>query len=461
MSMHHNSPLGKVRGIIIICCLVLIFGILGCAYLNDKNTTVLDKDEILNNIQNEESLNYSYISSYIKKYGVGNVNAYKINEAESKLENNYYKYGELPSKDVLAKAIVSLFVEEYYDKIDLNNKTVVTDAVLDCFLRSIGDKYAYYRTAPEFEDYNQSLEGGDEFVGIGIQIDANTLEILMVFKDSGAYDAGIRPKDILYGVADKTTDDTPAEELLELLKGEPDTTVKVKVKRGDAVLEFNVKRTVLTQRTVTYEVTDENIGYIYISQFLGTTSYEFVEAVDYCTEMNVKALVIDVRYNPGGLLNSVVEVIDYLTPDAEGRRIGSYTQSGVEQVFYTTDGHSVNVPIAVICNEYTASAGELFTGAMRDYGDEGVLNTVIIGTTTYGKGIAQSSFYLHDGSALTFTIGYFNPPCNVNFNGEGVHPDFEVAEVENTDAPYEKAIEKVLELTNVSTQAEIFYGLAA
>ena len=199
MSMHHNSPLGKVRGIIIICCLVLIFGILGCAYLNDKNTTVLDKDEILNNIQNEESLNYSYISSYIKKYGVGNVNAYKINEAESKLENNYYKYGELPSKDVLAKAIVSLFVEEYYDKIDLNNKTVVTDAVLDCFLRSIGDKYAYYRTAPEFEDYNQSLEGGDEFVGIGIQIDANTLEILMVFKDSGAYDAGIRPKDILVG----------------------------------------------------------------------------------------------------------------------------------------------------------------------------------------------------------------------------------------------------------------------
>ena len=321
--------------------------------------------------------------------------------------------------------------------------------------------YAYYRTAPQFEDYTEDLEGGEQFVGIGVMINSETCEITMVYRDSGAYEAGIRPKDIFYGVEDKTTDDTSVDELLEMVKGEPDTTVKVKVKRESEILEFNVTRKVLTERTVTYQILDNGIGYIYISQFLGTTYTEFVEAVDYCTEMNVKALVIDVRYNPGGLLSSVVSVIDYLAPDAEDRRIGSYTQAGVEQVFYTTDGHSVDVPIAVICNEFTASAGELFTSAMRDYGDEGVMDTVIVGTTTYGKGIAQSSFYLYDNSALTFTIGYFNPPCDVNFNGEGVHPDFEVEEVVEYDLPLKCATEKVLELVGARQTASVSYRPAA
>lgn len=460
MSMHHASPLGKLRGAIVIICLVLILGILGFAYLSDKHTTVLDKDEILNKIEATESIDsYSYLSSYIKAYGVGNVNAYKINEAEEAINTYFYK--ELPTKEELAKTVVALFVEHYYDNVNLYDKNAVTDAVLNCLVYALGDPYAYYRTAPQFEDYTEDLEGGEEFVGIGVMINSETCEITMVYRDSGAYEAGIRPKDIFYGVGDKTTDDTSVDELLEMIKGEPDTTVKVKVKREGEILEFNVTRKVLTERTVTYQILDNGIGYIYISQFLGTTYTEFVEAVDYCTEMNVKALVIDVRYNPGGLLSSVVSVIDYLAPDAKDRRIGSYTQAGVEQVFYTTDGHSVNVPIAVICNEFTASAGELFTSAMRDYGDEGVLDTVIVGTTTYGKGIAQSSFYLYDNSALTFTIGYFNPPCDVNFNGEGVHPDFEVEEVAEYDLPLKCATEKVLELVGARQTASVSYRPAA
>ena len=460
MSMHHASPFGKLKGAIVIICLVLIFSILGCAYLSDKYTTVLDKDEILNKIETTESNDkYSYLSSYIKAYGIGNVNAYKINEAESRIYDYYYK--ELPERQELAKTVVALFIEHFYDKIDLNDKNAVTDAVLNCLVEALGDPYAFYRTAPQFQDYTQDLEGGDEFVGIGIMINSQTCEITMVYKDSGAYEAGIRPKDILYGVEDKTTDTTSVDELLTMVKGEPNTTVNIKVKRDGELLEFNVTRKILTERTVTYQILDNGIGYIYISQFLGTTYTEFIEAVDYCTEMNAEALVIDVRYNPGGLLSSVVSVIDYLTPDSADRRICSYTQAGVEEVFYTSDGHSVNVPIAVICNEYTASAGELFTAAMRDYGNEGVLDTVIVGTTTYGKGIAQSSFYLYDNSALTFTIGYFNPPCNVNFNGEGVHPDFEVEEVTEYDLPFNTACEKVLELVSTKQTASVYYGIAA
>ena len=446
--MGHTSPLGKIKGVIVIICLVLILGILGCAYISDSNTSVLDKDEITNKIEvmDEKGVSYSYISSYLKRYGIGNINTYKINEAETKINENYYK--ELPDRQEMAKTIASLFIEHFYDTIDLNDKNAVTDAVLQCYVYALNDPYAYYRTPEQYSDYTQDLESNGTFVGVGIQFDRNTNEITMVYKDSGAYEAGIRPKDVFYGVEDKTTDDTDIDTLLEMIKGEAGTTVKLKIKRNGELMEFNVTRKVMNERTVTYEILDNNIGYIYISQFLGTTSAEFIEAVDYCTENNVSALIVDVRYNPGGLVSSVVEVVDYLVPDAADRMIISYTSRTGSQAYYTTDGHSVDVPIAVICNEYTASAAELFTGAMRDYREEGILDTVIVGTTTFGKGIVQSSFYLYDTSALTFTIGYFYPPSGVNFHGVGVAPDFEVEEIFEADVPLNTAIEKVLLLVD-------------
>ena len=153
MSTHNASPLGKLRSVILICCLVLILGILGCAYLSDKYNTVLNKDEIISKIESslEDDTNYSYISSYIKRYGIGNINVYKINEAETKIRNNFYK--ELPDRQELAKTIVSLFVEKYYDTVDHNDKNAVTDAVLNCFIEALGDPYAFYRTPEQYEDY--------------------------------------------------------------------------------------------------------------------------------------------------------------------------------------------------------------------------------------------------------------------------------------------------------------------
>ena len=459
--MHYASPLGKLRIAVIICCLILILGIFGYAYLNDKYDSVVDKDDILSNIEKlgTEDYGFNYVSAYVKRYGVGNVNTYKINAIEDQLEKTFYK--PLPDEKVLATDTCLLFVEHYYDEIDLSDKTQVTDAILKCMFASIGDPYAYYRTTEEFMEFINSLQGGDEFVGIGVMMNQETLEILMVYEESGAAEAGIMPGDVIYGVEDKTVDDTPKDELLNLIRGEPDTTVRVTVKRGDELIEFTVTRRTLTEKSVYYRMQDDLIGYVQITQFLNDTPAQFETAIDYCIENGAVALVIDVRYNPGGLLDSVVSVIDYLTPDGETRRIGSYTESGVEHVYYTNDGHSVDLPIAVICNENTASAGELFTAAMRDYGDEGVLDTVIVGTTTYGKGIAQNSYTVYDASGITFTIGYFNPPCDINFNGVGIIPDYEVKEEQGKDAPYEAAKEKVLEFTNIKGSTVLFIGAAA
>ena len=462
MSMNSASLLAKVRIGVIICCFVLILGILGCSYVSDKNSSVLDKNEITNNIENTETenLDYSYLSAYIKKYGVGNINTYKINQAETKITSYFYK--ELPDRDALAKEIVSLFVEYYYDKIDLGNKDVVTDAVLDCFVKAIGDKWAFYRTAEKYQQYTSDLAGGAEFVGIGIRVNSDTLEISMVFRESGAYESGIKPRDVIYGVNDKTVENTAKDELLDMIKGDEGSTVKITVKRGDELKEFTVTRKRLVDKTVNYDIDENNLGHIQITQFLGTTAAEFKEAVDYCTERNAKALIIDVRGNPGGLLSAVVEIIDYLAPDAEGRRIASYTECGENIVFYTGDKHSVDVPVVVLCDEYSASGAELFTAAMRDYGRDGVMNTLVIGRTTYGKGLVQTSFLLYDNSALTFTIGYYNPPCDVNFDGIGVIPDIEAVDgVIGTDIPLDIAIEKALELANKKDGFTIYFGEAA
>ena len=461
MSMHYCSPLGKIRTAVIICCFVLILGIFGYAYLLGSNNSVIPKDEIITNLDTvgEEELDYEYTSSYLKKYGIGNINTYKFNAIEDQLEADFYK--ELPPKDELAKSVANLFIEYFYDTIDLSDKKQVTDALLKCLFASIGDPYAYYRTEEEFNEYISSLEGGEDFVGIGVMMNQETLEILMVIPGSGAEEVGIKPRDVIYAVDGKTLSDLPKDDFLNLMKGEENTTVSVTVQRGDELIDFTITRKRLEERNVYYEITDEKIGVIQITQFVQTTANQFKQAVDYCTENGAVALIIDVRYNPGGLVNSAIAVIDYLTPDEENRVIASYVSSDGEYTYYTTDGHSVDLPIAILCNEHTASAAELFTAAMRDFGDAGLLNTITVGTTTYGKGVLQNSYMLYDNSGITYTIAYMDMPLSVNYDGVGIIPDFEVEETELTDAPLTKAVEEVTKLVNTNGNVGINNGAAA
>lgn len=465
MSMYSSSHLGKLRTAIIICCLILILGIFGYAYLIDGDNKVLPKDEIENNISelSDKDYGYTYVSSYAKKYGVGNLNSYKFNTIESMLESGFYK--QLPDEKTLAKDSVLLFMEYYYDRIDLNDKEAVTDALLNCMIASIGDPYAYYRTKEEFEQFESDLAGGEEFVGIGVLIQQNletgTLEVITVYPGSGAEEAGIKPYDLIHAVNGKTGEEVTPDEMTEIMRGEENTSVEVTVKRGDELLTFTVTRKKIVASSVTYRMDQDNVGYIQISQFLQDTPYAFKTAVDFCVQNGAVALVIDVRNNPGGLLYAVEEVIDYLVPDAEGRRIDSYTQNSGETVCYTTDGHGVDLPIAVLCDGGTASAGELFTAAMRDYGDAGILDTVIVGTNTFGKGIVQSSYPLYDGSAITFTIGYFNPPSDVNFNGVGIAPDIEMTRTLGHDETFDLAKTEVLKMANTNDGAPVYYDAAA
>ena len=160
-----------------------------------------------------------------------------------------------------------------------------------------------------------------------------------------------------------------------------------------------------------------------IEQFDSKTAEQFRKAIDDLIAKNVEGFIFDVRGNPGGELNSIVNVLDYLLPDGEPIAYFRYDQNlGKQDVVYKAkDGHEVNLPMTVLCDQYTASAGELFTSALRDYGV-----ATVIGVRTYGKGTAQSLFDLRDGTAFTMSTARYDPPKAANYEGVGVAPHITV-----------------------------------
>ena len=188
------------------------------------------------------------------------------------------------------------------------------------------------------------------------------------------------------------------------------------------------------------------MGVFAISSFKLNTPDQFKEAVDHVLAEDVQGIVFDLRSNPGGYLSSVIEVLSYLVPF--GTEIVTYQYRGSTMRGYTAlDTHSISVPCTVICNGYTASAGELFTSALRDYNDMGIMKVTVVGTTTYGKGIMQNTYTYSDKSSLTLTVAYYNPPSGENYHNIGVIPDVTVTATDSqNDVQYNAAVEELLKL---------------
>lgn len=447
MTKDYNASVKRTRIAVILTCTVLVLGICIFAlatYLGSRG--IEPEDEIRAAIESGESSGDT-VTAQLKDFGIRGFQAQKLKLIEQYFDAYYYK--ELPSVSELARDTALMFLDYYYDEIDLNDNTAVTDAICTCYVTVIGDPYAYYFTEEEYSDYLSDMSGDESSVGIGVYVELdyvkNTVKVTSVFPDSAAEEAGILPGDYIIGVDGQLAEDVGVNEMTALIAGEVGTEVSLTVKRGDDVLTIVATRRELSDVTVLYELDENKIGYILVSQFKENTPEQFYEAIDYMTENGAVGIVFDMRNNPGGLLDAVVAMIDYIAPD--GNRIASY-QIGTDSktVFTAEDGHSVNLPIAVLCNGNTASAGELFTAAMRDYGKSGVLNTVIVGETTYKKGIMQSSFSLFDGSAIKLTIAFYNPPSDVNYDGFGVEPDVRITNDGETDDQLNAAKEAIINM---------------
>ena len=286
-----------------------------------------------------------------------------------------------------------------------------------------------------------------KFGGIGVIVEYNhdeeSIMVGTVYIDSPADKAGIKSGDYIYAIDGKTVEELGYLNAVYYVRGEIGSEVELTLIRNGEYVTVTAVREEVEEINIDYELDEESkIGYIQIVQFKDNTYDQFVKAIDYMEANGAKGIVFDLRNNPGGYLHSVTDVISYLIPS--GNTVVSYQYKGKGKTVYTTgsDGfkgdHVVDLPFVVICNEYTASAGEIFTAALRDYDEQGLLSATIVGTRTFAKGIMQNTYYYIDQSSITMTVAYYDPPSGVNYHGTGVTPD---VVVENTDSQVDLQLE--------------------
>ena len=374
-----------------------------------------------------------------KGYDVG-----KLVEVEKKLRDNFYQSLEV---EALAKEAADAFMALYYDESLLADSNAYTDALVRSLVFATGDDYGVYRTAEEYASYISSMSGSSG--GIGITVRKNysdgTVTVIRLIDDSPAQRAGVMIGDVLYSVEGMVVTAETMDEAFARMQGEVGTAIHFSVLRGDAVIDFEIVRENLSNLTVSYSMLEGKIAYISIYGFKQNTFQYFKKALDEAEAAGAVGFIFDVRSNPGGYLSSVWNVLDYLAP--KDTELFSYGTAGEVTAYFSDDEHQLSVPCVVLCSEATASAGELFTSALRDYNDWEILKATVIGASkaTFGKGIMQGSFRLSDGSYLTMTTSFYNPPCGVNYHGVGIIPDIVC---EDEAQIMEVAMEELLSLIN-------------
>ena len=342
-------------------------------------------------------------------------------------------------------------VEQYY------YQEPDTEAMLDGaemgLLYGLGDPYTYYYTPDQYAQLWADDEG--EYAGIGIQImgDYTTglCTISRVFLDSPALDAGLRKGDVLTRVEDIDVVTTTLQDAVNIMRGEPGTPVNLQVQRGDQLLDFVVQRAVVHVNWVNSCMLDGDVGYISLYEFSGDCSPSFAVHLDNLMNQGAKALVIDLRDNPGGWVDDAQKVADMFLE--EGNVASLVYRDGTTELYTTTtDGKENPIPLVVLVNEYSASASEILAGALQDRG-----RATIVGTQTFGKGVVQYVLPVGTrGAGMQLTVAQYYTPNGNEVHKVGITPDIEATLPEGdttmydigdlNDAQLRKAYEVALEM---------------
>ena len=409
--------------------LLLLFSFVFCSCSDFFEREAPTKESLVQNISQIDG-DFDTVARFLYEWEFPAFNEDKFVAIE-RCVNTYY-CGEIPPKREVARTCASLFVEHFYDGIDLKNSTAVTDALLTCYMASFGDGYASYRNAEAYEDFSSEMSGEEQFVGVGIRV-RKTKEgapyIASVINGSPAERAGLKRGDVIISVDGAIAGQCGYEETVKLIAGKEGEPVAICVNRDGELLTFVPKRASVDDATVIYSFDAESrYGLVEIISFKERTDDDFKIAIDTLVSLGARGIIFDLRNNLGGILDTVVNMISYLVRD--GLPVVSYKYSGQSEIVLDTgsDGHSLDLPMVVLTNEYTASAAEIFVAALRDYEMmEGTdVEVTIVGKTTFGKGVMQKVFGFADGSVITLTVAYYNPPLGENYHGIGVSPDTEV-----------------------------------
>ncbi|HBA03613.1 MAG TPA: peptidase S41 [Clostridium sp.] len=335
----------------------------------------------------------------------------------------------------------------YLGEIDINK---LIDGAAAGMTEAVGDPYTTYMNAEEFKDFYSQTEGN--YVGLGIQVGVKEDKIVVVatFEKSPAEKVGILSGDIIESVNGTKVEGKDLEKAVKTMKGEKGEAVELTLSRENKG-SFNVKavRDEIEMITVKKEMIDSQVGYIQVTMFDENTSSNFENAIKDLNSKGMKSLIVDLRENPGGLLDQTVNMCSQFIPKNKNI-VYTEDKNGNRKDYNSVGGIAEGLPLTILIDEGSASASEIFTGAIKDY----KLGT-LVGTKTFGKGVVQTTFYrdrdgFRDGTALKVTISKYYTPNGQNIHGIGIEPNILVEYPEelkgkaydkSVDPQFEKALE--------------------
>ena len=353
-----------------------------------------------------------------------------------------YASGKVTEKEVSKKLDkLNALIDKYYlyeDEIDTEK---LAEGIYSGYTSALGDKYTVYYDEDETKALMESTSGTFSGVGATLTKDADTgyATIVNVYEDSPAEKAGLKAGDILEKIDDHEVGDEQLDTVVSWIKGVKGTDVKITVLRDGEELELTATRDTIEVKTVSYEMKENQIGYIRVSEFDTVTYDQFEEALNDLENQGMQGLVVDLRNNPGGSLDTVTNMLRLLLP--EGTIVSTKDKNGKTDEITCDGTHEFKKPMAVLVNQYSASASEIFSGAIQDYG-----TGKIVGVTTYGKGVVQQLLDLGDGTCFKVTIAEYYTPSGRSINKKGVEPDIEVEyQYDEADPKKDNQLDKALE----------------
>lgn len=362
--------------------------------------------------------------------GLAGCNSVKMTtaDAETSTSKEDQTVKMLSNSDVVGKttnekleAIQGLIDKNFY--FEDEDEQTKQDGIIKGYLESLDDPYSVYYTKEEYAEFMEDT--GGEYVGVGVQVsqnvDTKVITVVKVF-DGPAKEAGIQANDVITEVNGEDITAQDIDAVVDKIRGPESTEVTITVYRAaDAnEHEYTMQRQAVENPTVEYKMLENNIGYISVSSFYEVTGAQYIAAVEELKSQGMEGLIVDLRDNGGGLLDIAVEMLDYMLP--EGKIVYTEDKEGNVTSQYSSDEeHQFTKPLALLVNGYSASASEIFAGAVKDY----ELAT-IIGENTYGKGIVQRVFPLNDGSAVKLTIAKYFTPNGNDIHKVGIKPDIEI-----------------------------------
>lgn len=341
---------------------------------------------------------------------------FAVDEPEKPVEQS--RKDSAVTADVMTKMQkIEAVIDAYFYKEETDKQLLIEDAYKG-MMASLGDPYSTYYSEAELQELMEQTEGIYFGIGAYVSMDKQTGYAMIngVIEGTPAQDAELREGDIIYEVDGKSAAGMELTEVVAMIKGEEGSTVHLTLVRDGEYMEKDVVRRQIESPTVNYEMYEGQMGYIQITEFDDVTADQFAEALAVLKEQGMNGMILDLRSNPGGNLDTVVDIASMLLP--EGLIVYTEDRNGNRREYNCDGTREFKLPMVVLINGYSASASEILAGSIQDYG----IGT-LLGTTTYGKGIVQQVVSLKDGSAVKLTVSSYYTPNGRNIHGIGIEPD--------------------------------------